>query len=343
MHFLCINCWKVHLETVMLASCKECERLSGISRKDPLSSMRARDGLVCKDHERDPLAVFCPNCEKEISSLAAVGDQGVVTMIGDTASGKTCLLWSVSKSIRDPREAGYVIRKSLTDSDKNLRAVMNEFVQSGKLYAATPTTDAGVRNFAWQVIDTRDGSQSWIIAFHDASGELWRDIKVLSKETHELFFQYFDLASAVILTLDGAKLAQMLDEPGRGAHEATANEIEMMDALTERLSARGERIPVAVTVTKCDLLWDRADWTILREDSHATPEALDREVRQLLIECGRGFVVAAIEAAFYPCRYFAVSALGQSPAAGLSLDDYRGVRVKEPLVYLLDQMGGRYV
>ncbi len=345
MKFLCKECWLAHEPKTLLALCNECDARTQIRRLDPLQSKMSGspdDGaeLVCRLHPEEPLDIFCGECRRQVPPRAVVGPQSVVALVGDTASGKTSLLWVLTEHLRQATKAGVMIRQAIGDSDAQLARAQREIVDNG---GPRPTmkTDADVRNYAWELMTPDGARDGWVIAFHDAAGEVWRDLGQVARD-YELLHRYLGLVAGIVLAIDGQRVAEALDtrgNGGRGASEellaAEAHEITIIDQLARKVRARGYPVPVGVTVTKADMLWDRPEWNLFRGDSGATPEEIDHAVRALLERSGRQALLGALTKSFAPLQFFAVSAFGHEPSAPLRLGELRPARVEEPLMAVL--------
>jgi energy-coupling factor transporter ATP-binding protein EcfA2 len=344
MKFLCKECWLAHEPTTLLALCNECDTRTQVRRLDPLKSKMAGsvgDGgeLVCRLHPEEPLEIFCGECRAQVPPRAVMSPQSVVALVGDTASGKTSLLWVLTERLRQAGGRGVMIRQSFGDSDVQLNRAMREIVEYG---GPRPTMrgDADLRNYAWELMTSDGARDGWVIAFHDAAGEVWRDLAASARE-HERLHRYLGLVGAIVLTIDGERIAEALDtrSSGRVASPellaAEAHEITIIDQLARKIRARGYPVPVGVTVTKADILWDRVEWELFRRDSGAKPEEIDAAVRDLLARCGRQALLAALAKSFAPLSFFAVSAFGHAPGVPLELAALQPSRVEEPLLAVL--------
>lgn len=342
MRFLCKDCWIAHEPATLLARCKQCEANTQIDRRDPLQSKAASVSstpLVCRIHPNEPLDVYCGTCEKPVPPRTVVGERSIVALLGDTASGKTSFLWILSERLRQPNGAGGVyIRQALGDSDEQMMSAVRGIFEDGRM-RATPSTDAGVRNYAWELANGAHATT--VIAFHDAAGEVWNGLGDLSRREYARFYRYLDLTGSVLFTIDGARVIEALDvEARRGVaspqlRAAQVHEIAIIDTVSRRMRARGERIPAAVVITKADVFWDRPEWKLFQPDSRATEEALTKATRELLLSAGRHSLVSAIEDVFAPVRYFTVSAFGHAPQVPLLVEHLAPARVEEPLMALL--------
>jgi|GEM_PF-1732065 len=342
---LCKDCWLAHEAATLLARCKECEANTQISRLDPLESKGGagpfpRSGpLVCRHHPSEPLDIYCGTCRAELSPRALIGEKGVVALVGDTYSGKTSLLWVLSERLRQMNPAGAYIRQSIGDSDEQMANAVQSIFSRGRM-TATPATDADVRNYAWELVLPSGGSH--VIAFHDAAGEIWNELAKLSRTSYDGFYRYLDLAGSFLFAVDGERLRESIDALARGGistpqeRAAQVHEISIIDAIARRMRAANRAMPLAVVVTKADILWDDDPWTAFRPGSGASGDAIDATVRDLLRTAGRQSLMNAIEDSFAPVRYFAISAFGSVAQEPLRIEDLRPARVEEPLLALLE-------
>jgi len=345
MHVLCKDCWIKHDPTTLLCRCKQCEANTKIDRPVPLESKSGNSPfprsqpLVCTGHNvPEPLDIYCNECGKEVSPRALVNERGVVAFVGDRKSGKTSLLWVLSEKLRQENQAGIYIRQPLGDSDKQMAGAVQGILTSG-IINATPWGDADARNYAWEVI--LPSGEMTVIAFHDASGELWSKLPELPRLAHKRFYRYLDLAGSIVLTIDGERLSEAIAATERrgvsdpaGARAAQLHELTIVDALGRRLRARGVRLPIAAVVTKADMVWDDERWSLFREDGEEDGD-IDAAVRRLLRAAGRKTLLDSIDLYFNPVRFFAVSAFGGVPKQPLRIEDVHPTRVEEPLLALL--------
>jgi Double-GTPase 2 len=346
MRFLCKECWIAHDPSTLLARCDECVARTRIRRFDPLLSrtniglFASASELVCRLHPTEPLSIFCGECERPVPPRAVLGERSVMAILGDTASGKTSLLWVVTDRLRESNSGGVSIRQAIGDSDDQLLASMQDILESGRT-RPTPETDAAVRNFAWELTTPAGDDGHWLVAFHDAAGEVWRGLGTLDRGRYERLHRYLGLVGGVLFAIDGQRVAEGVDvRERRGVarpelRQSEAHEMTIADQLARKLRARDVPTPVAVTITKADLLWDRDECRIFREDSGATPKEIDAAVRQLLERSGRHVLLKTFEESFAPLSFFAVSAFGRDPGPRIRVEDLQPARVEEPLLSLL--------
>jgi hypothetical protein len=332
MAFLCKDCWVAHEPATLLARCKMCDA-NARTRLDPLTA-RTNDAsdFHCKLHPAEPLDLFCNRCRKRFSPRAVLDARSI---IGDTGSGKTSLLWTLSERLRSAADLPIKIRQPLGDTDEQLAATVQDLLEHGRL-RVTADTDAVVRNYAWELVTTNEWpARSSIVAFHDAAGEVWRELETLSRDDYQRLYRYLDLIGSVLFLIDGELLAERLKGDTTAARAAEINEIAIIDAIGPRLKDR--RMPVAIAVSKADTLWDFPECAAFREDSNATAEEVDDAVRKLLAKCGRRAFASAVADVFDPVHYFAFSALGRPlvPGQPVAIESIRPSRVHEPLLALI--------
>jgi len=342
MRFLCKDCWIAHEAPTLLARCKRCEVNTRVQRLEPLARKSGngtpRGPLVCKLHPSEPLDIHCGTCERPVSPRTVIGDRSIMALLGDTAAGKTSYLWVLSEQLRRPTAGGVYIRQALGDSDEQMANAARDIFERGRV-SATPPTDADVRNYAWELATSERATT--VVAFHDTAGEVWNELAGLPRTAYDRFYRYLDLIDGVMFAIDGAHVAAAIDAEASGgvappqAVTAQVHELAIVDAVSRRIRARGERVPAVAVLTKADVLWDRPEWSAFRHDSGADDETIGRSVRQLLLKAGRPALVRAMEETFAPVRYFAISAFGQVMREPLRIEDLRPSRVTDPLVALL--------
>lgn len=350
MRYLCKDCWIAHTPATLLARCHVCDANAHIQRLDPLESLAGtaqpapgeRPELVCRRHPTEPLDIFCGECRRPLSPRTLFNDRSVIAVLGATGSGKTSLLWVLNQRLRGANGLPLQIRQSLGDSDEQLEQAVRDLYISGQA-RATARQDAIARNYAWELMTTlQRPRRSALVAFHDAAGEVWNDLDRLPREEFERLYRYLDLVGSVIFLIDGERLAETLAgaqgrRPTAQAQQAEAQEIAILDAIERRLKLRRSETPVAVVISKADVLWDDPRWAVFRGESDAPLADVQAAARALLEAAGRGAIVNAFDQVFGATGYFAVSAFGRSVVAGepLAFDTIRPARIEEPLLALI--------
>ncbi|HEV3486784.1 MAG TPA: hypothetical protein VG106_15340, partial [Vicinamibacterales bacterium] len=179
---LCKDCWTEHDETTLRALCKRCD-IHKFERRRPLRDvglLNEQNEIVCRIHRTEPLDVYCSNqsCRKQLSLRAVIDDSGVVAIVGDTGSGKTTFLYVLRRALRAGRGAPVQIRQTFGDSDEQLKATLK--VDRSEVLMTSTRSDATLRNYAWELVPSSTTSEErWIVAFHDAGGGAWRNLKDL--------------------------------------------------------------------------------------------------------------------------------------------------------------------
>jgi len=348
--YLCKDCWIAHTPATLLARCHVCDANAHIQRLDPLESLAGtaqpapgeRPELVCRRHPAEPLDIFCGECRRPLSPRTLLNDRSVIAVLGATGSGKTSLLWVLNQRLRGANGLPLQIRQSMGDSDEQLEQAVSDLYISGHA-RATARQDAIARNYAWELMTTlQRPRRSALVAFHDAAGEVWTGLDRLPRDEYERLHRYLDLVGSVIFLIDGERLAETLAyaqgrRPTSQAQQAEAEEISILDAIERRLKLRRSETPVAVVISKADVLWDDPRWEVFRGESDSPSADVQAAARALLEAAGRGAIVNAFDQVFGATGYFAVSAFGRSVVAGepLAFDTIRPARIEEPLLALI--------
>lgn len=337
---LCKDCWRAHDYSALRARCKRCEQNRGYISHELLEKKKhvTPGGVyVCKMHRDQPLDIHCGNCRALLSLDTEVSDGGIMAILGDNESGKSTFLYVLRYALGAGPTACVQIRQPVGDSDEKLKeAVIN---LDRRRMSRTKEGDATARNYAWELVSTRSSEESWIVAFHDAGGEMWKNLDKLSISAYPAFYRYLSLISSAILVIDGEHIPSENTHGrySRKVQDAITTERAITSALRQRMGVeRGpgkEPIRGAVVITKSDLLWNRRGCEIFREGSRATAAEIREQVRRVLAASGRQFLLEQLDAMELE-DYFAVSALGEGGAA-CDIDDAQPERLLEPVLAVI--------
>lgn len=345
MKFLCKECWIQHDVDTLLAGCEECgsrvrDRLEPLTSRHDRNEFTRTGVFVCRHHRHESLKIVCSSCREPVPSSGTVGDRTVLAVVGDTFSGKTSLMWVVTARLHRDRNDGVSIQRPIGNSDTLLWQSVEHIFTDGN-HRGTTRSDADIHNYAWELKLPTGAAGNWLLAFHDAAGEVWRELAQLRLETYPALRRFLKIVGGVVFAIDGEKLLEALRVPVGGVgmpdvRFAEEYELRIAEALGQRFRPREVRIPVAVTVTKADVLWNEVEWKLFRPDSNATRQEIDKAVQQLLRRTGRGPLLDTLGQWFAPLSFFAVSAFGRRPTPGFTVQDVHSSRVEEPIVSILN-------
>lgn len=333
---LCKDCWTVQQIADLRVRCEPCDEKREFKSDEYLhkKAYMTRTGeYVCKTHRYFLLATSCNFCKRPVSLRARMANSGVVAILGDSGSGKSTFLYVLRRELGGGSNARVQIRHALGDSDAQLRIAVQE---TNRMRKPTPEGDAEQRrNYAWELVNTSSAERRWLVAFHDASGEMWINLETLPFSRYPTFYRYLGLITAAILVIDGERIP---NEDAQGTYsdsvqEAILNELAITSALRSQMGVRNEPIVGAVVLSKADLLWDRVGCHVFRQGSNASPQIIRQEVRRLLDKSGRKFLLQDLDAMKLH-DYFAVSALGEG-GASVDIDDAKPERLAEPILSVI--------
>jgi hypothetical protein len=277
--------------------------------------------------------------------FALVGEKPVVIgFVGDSNTGKTCLLVAMTIAIEQRKLADYNLSQvpaSLSEHNRYVREKVTPFKVSGTIPAHTqlvnlvPIADA-------LIVQVMGSTRRFPLVFFDANGETLRG----EYENSHLATRFFQHVDGLIFVADPEKI-------GTGANVDPAYDA-VMAQLTHapRLPNGRLDIPAAIAVAKSDLHRFEApvDQWLNREapaDGRLDPELIDQESRDayaFLHHRGGTSWLSPLDQ-FNKCTLHFVSASGCSTVVEDPDGDRRFTRgarprrVLEPLVALLDARG----
>jgi hypothetical protein len=292
---------------------------------------------------QDLPARACPNCAHPLP--VDIDDRRIVTIavLGTSSAGKTHYLASAMyQACRmqglDPVGCDQFEADDLTAKRYHEEYFEPLFVQKRTL--ASTNLDAGVQ-FRPLVYRVRfRNSLPCSILFHDVSGEMLYDPEMRAR-----YAQFIYRADGAIFLIDPDQLAIPRGHTSRHgpASSATYNQADMLISWLSNIS---QTIPVAVTLSKSDLVtaafpgsfkWfsqpspsSSADWS--REMGE-----ISREVLELFRRLDAHDLVAASRRRGNSTTFHAVTALGGNPDE-MSIEHIQPRRCLDPLVTLLTRI-----
>jgi len=382
--YLCVRCWREQPLEMLYYVCPECQQSErklptwvrslepGTGR--PVSSLRRPWwrrpfveplDLACPRHPAAELRLFCPPpCGAPITRAAELDRRGTLAVgfAGPTSAGKTLFTLAAVRRLRGSRVGGQKVSLlGLGDTEERFGTL--ESALFADCARPKPTSESasgvdGTMNFAWEVTVSEDGTshrrRDALIAISDLAGETWG---TPSHEPDELLDRYLDHVGGVVFLVDGASMA---DDLGLKSSDAWDSEPRAGDSgiqdrqwlrwLVDRLGKRVQRVDLALTVSKGDLLWADQEWsgleTLANEGvvSSAEGEAADTDsLRRALDASGRGDLAAIAETQFRRTDLFIASSLGFRPGEE-DIDEAERLRrppeprhVEAPVLWLLAQ------
>ncbi len=277
---------------------------------------------------RSRLAAQCPHCDLPLPEAAGTVPVVHVPFVGGTSSGKTMLMAATVAGLESWAQRSALTVDFASPTDRRHAGTLDQQLsQTGWAHA---TTGGQPRAF---MLTVRYRRRRRLLYLYDPMGESLREAEVVREQ------QYLAHADGVVLVVD------VLADPGvrrslggadaeraDSARPAAQGPVETYARLTGELAAltgRRTRLPVAVVVTKRDVL-DRLG--ALPVPGARVDDWLGTE------RIGLGGLVRGLRHDFGGDRYWAVSARAATGAGALESEQRRAA---EAVLWLLARSGLR--
>ncbi len=304
---------------------------------------------------------LCPYCHFELSYDAGFIDDHVIAIIGGRNTGKGHYLATLVHRLEN--ESGALFNFSLRMLGDETRRRFEEDYRTPLFRRRTliqPTQSATVdRRVRLPMVfrltlKHRQGKRlrAANLSFFDSAGEDMASLDTLSREA-----RYICHAAGLIFLLDPLQIdavRQRLpagDLPPRDPQADPEYLVERLRELFERQSGlsptRRVRTPLALVLSKMDQVWPLLEPASgLRNPgehfgffNRSEAQSVYTEVWGMLQNwLGYGFS-NRLQMGFSNYHYFAVSSLGQPPGKDGKVEKISSIRVEDPLLWLLFQMG----
>jgi GTPase SAR1 family protein len=319
---------------------------------------------------------ICPRCHSQLPVHFGKVDSRLIAMIGAKESGKTVYMTVLIHELM--HRVGQQFDAAVVGSDDNTRRQFTADYEE-KLYRRrelfdTTQSAAATRNrrapLVFRFTTERTGLRGRrpahsILSFFDTAGE-----DLVSEQSVHLNVRYLTSADGIILLLDplqmrGARrLALPGTEPAEGGSGAGAAAgagpghdppVNVLSRVTELLRGQLKRpsdriqTPIAVAFSKIDTLRHSfPEGSALRRQPSPAPAfdtadsvAVHEHVQALLHRWEGGQLDQILRHGYTRYRYFALSALGESPTSDRRVSELgiQPYRVQDPFLWLLSELG----
>jgi GTPase SAR1 family protein len=313
----------------------------------------------------------CPACHTALPIGFVDSDSPMIGLIGSKGSGKTVMMTSLVKQLRETVAKQFEASIRLTtDSPDGLDGVEgykthreDALFRDGELPSTTGAVNGSNRRvplvLEWQGKQVgvlgRSSVKSTILSFLDTAGEQLTSLE----ETYSL--DYISACDSLIVALDpfavpGARAK--LNLPPEAIKTTTDGQpLDVIQNVTQMLrvelgvkNKRKIKVPVAVVFTKIDAFFRTLDRNNPIMNSprplpvyqEADGLAVHEQMRALLHEWNASDIDFHMDLNYQSFRYFGVSSLGAEPdyaAMRVSPGGIRPHRVQDPLLWLLTKEG----
>jgi hypothetical protein len=360
----CPYCWHTFKKTQLKFFCSEACPAADRMR---FTARESAKGL-CPHGRRPVPRRFCPNedCKRALLREYVENRGRNVAVIGSADAGKTTYIGVLLHELQGRVGAqfnGMSLDLLGDESRANYRdRFAKRLFDEGLNVAKTATLTAGANIdpliFTLKMRSRspfRGGTHSLISVFYDAAGE-----NVLSAQKMDPLARYLESAAGIVVLIDPMQVPELRSRYGDAVARSTGGRIatdqqEVIQRLAELLresavtSRSKHRVPLALAITKIDLLRDTFDdeSPLRRRASHAGhyDEADGADVHEEL----RGWLERwfgpsfdnTVSASFANYRYFGLSALGAPPqdTNRLAESGVHPYRVEDPMLWLLARFG----
>lgn len=300
---------------------------------------------------------LCPRCHHMISKDAERHGTSIYVLMGSESTGKSHYLASLVELARTELSGEFGTRVAPASKNTDTKFI-EEYSRivfgEGKCLPPTPSyADVLTRDPLLYDLTSKDGDVRTLAVF-DTSG---RDLDRTDKLASLNISTYLASASGILFFVDPMQLPEVRRKLGLPQKDVpdVAEKLAYISEIVRdknRLKPKGSiDIPLAVVLTKCDLLI-RAPAPGEDDDALFGPESalhiprekgsIDSENRKLVgteIEeylrrnAGQAFLDQVSR--YEKREFFAVSALGESPSTGSIINGIAPYRVEDPMLWLL--------
>jgi hypothetical protein len=279
----------------------------------------------------------CPRCQSALPPDLDHRDAYVLAVVGLNAAGKThYLAAALGQAIRERGLTGVGCTEFAPDQETASRFHQDYYTRlfrDREIFEATQV-DLQVRFQPLIFRVTLPGAEPFLLVTHDVSGEVLCDARRRPQAA-----PFLRRASAVVFLADPlefdavrARVPVDMVPPARSLHQ-----VDLLSATLNELAPEGgRRVPVAVVISKADVLVDHLAAPLSlapgfpADDWVQDVRRISGEVRGLLVQLGEQELVAVADQHRPGVTFHAVSAIGSTPQ-GMYIDRPQPRRCLDPL------------
>lgn len=319
------------------------------------SERNARCDLCSKESSKR----LCPHCHFELSHDAGQIDDHIIAIIGGRGTGKGHYIATLIHRLE--QEIGSQFDFSLRMLGDETRSRF-ESDYRGPLFrrktmlqpTQSAVVDSQIKSPMVFRLTIKQGRRRRAVnlSFFDSAGEDMQSLDTLSAEA-----RYICFADGIVFLLDPLQIDAVRQQvpssilPSRDPTADPAYIVERLRELFERqfnLSATTQiKTPVAFVLSKVDTLLPIIDAgsDLKRAGEHfgyfnlADAQSVHTEIWNYLQSWMGGGFSNRVETDFANFHYFGVSSLGQTPNEHGKLDTVSPIRVEDPFLWILNQLG----
>lgn len=304
---------------------------------------------------------ICPHCHNPLPHEYGKYPVKYIAVVGITSSGKTVFLAQLLAKIQE-----FLSRAGLTVLGMHDEA--DDFVRKHPIKRDKPLPAGNAAHvltppIPLNVVNTKT-HQKYTLVFYDIAGE-----NCVKSNRMNKFGRFVENADGIIMIIDPQQFSNMFHmEDERDGREDPASPTKVIEAMYDDfLSARNDKIPIAVALSKSDMLRDyygKSDMNMFHEICYNHYEDvgfpyddylnIETEVQELLEPRNeydmQGKLLRDQLKELFPDShgFFAFSALNAKPVRlksdkmgvySVLREDPTTIRIEEPVLWLLYRMG----
>jgi len=209
-----------------------------------------------RDQELDTR--LCPYCHMNLLQSAGKYDMYMVSVVGDTAVGKSIYLAVLQTMIeRGPFNASMMFMGTKEEKEHYLAVKKKVVMEQRGVEATSGRVPPLTFQLTYDVVDSnkKDDRDSVLITFCDIEGEKCRD-----SENLQIYGNHLRESDGLMFLIDPTRFSRIKNSISSGAQIGNSYQIEVISAINQFLISgtydEKSNIPVAVMVTKSDVLKD---------------------------------------------------------------------------------------
>jgi hypothetical protein len=300
---------------------------------------------------------LCPHCHNEVPYTIASTANHIVALVGAVGVGKSHYMTVLIEMLKNKVGANFGLALQALN-DETMKRYDEEFYgplyEQKKQIVKTQAKTAKNPLMYRLHLNSRGDGRALSLVFFDTAGETFDDEGSLN-----LYGRYLRHASAIIVLVDPLQMNSIRDQMARVGQVLPVTHTEPA-VIIQRLirqfesfggtrAGRRTKTPFAVALTKVDALKESGVlgagsqiYALPRHETSFDPmvaQGIHDEVRSLIQRFKGEELDSLLSAHFARYQYFALSALGGTPAVDGAVRAIAPFRVEDPFLWALTEIG----
>lgn len=347
---LCPKCFSKHDISQLAYGCAN----SDCEREAIPTTVEERQPANCSACGKAMTMRFCPDCGFQLVIGKDSAESLPISIVGTQGSGKSHYLSVLINEIRQTIGKAYHCSLYPLGGDDTIQQYETHYYNPLYLGKETipSTIQDSIRPMMYSLVFNEDRSgKTCNLTFYDAAGENFRNERVMADYNRSVYN-----SRGILFLIDPTQLPAIREDFESRNLPISGEDFSSQLARTIQLIRQGKsqqnlkekiEIPIAVCITKMDLLRDKLDpSSFLRYASrHLQQDAFDlvdynacnMEMQSLIQHWGGADLINQIRSQFSKAAFFGISSLGSAPDAEGQIQHIAPFRVSDPFLWLLAQ------